>query len=183
MFKKLRYRLVIFLRMDDQVLEVIGLFSSVHVGKIQVSIAEPLRIGQASSIKVRSCMSVCVCFWLKVARTCLCYPGSLGCVGRERAPSRGWGTLATRTIDHHYHSQVSSPHASANSLIPFSLFFILLSLSLFSFSLILSLSVRIHYLSRTVRVQIWGRCYIILKCSSIFFTSFFNAWLYLINLN
>ena len=39
-------------RMDDKLLEVVGLYSSLHVGKIQVSLAEPLRLGQASEIKV-----------------------------------------------------------------------------------------------------------------------------------
>ena len=39
-------------RIDDELLEVVGLYSSLHVGKIQVSLAEPLRLGQASVIKV-----------------------------------------------------------------------------------------------------------------------------------
>ena len=39
-------------RIDDELLEVVGLYSSLHVGKIQVSLAEPLRLGQASEIKV-----------------------------------------------------------------------------------------------------------------------------------
>lgn len=39
-------------RMDDQLLEVVGLYSSLHVGKIQVSLGEPLRMGQAKQIKV-----------------------------------------------------------------------------------------------------------------------------------
>lgn len=39
--------------MDDKLLELVGLYSSFHVGKIQVSVAEPLRIGQAKSVKVR----------------------------------------------------------------------------------------------------------------------------------
>ena len=38
--------------MDDQLLEVVGLYSSLHVGKIQVSLGEPLRMGQAKQIKV-----------------------------------------------------------------------------------------------------------------------------------
>ena len=42
------------LRIDDELLEVIGLYSFLHVGKIQVSLAEPLRLGQASEIKVLS---------------------------------------------------------------------------------------------------------------------------------
>ena len=39
--------------MDDKQLEVIGLYSFLHVGKIQVSLAEALKIGQAREIKVR----------------------------------------------------------------------------------------------------------------------------------
>ena len=39
-------------RMDDQLLEVVGLYSSLHVGKIQVSLGEPLRMGQAKQVKV-----------------------------------------------------------------------------------------------------------------------------------
>jgi len=39
-------------RIDDELLEVVGLYSSLHVGKIQVSLAEPLRLGQASEIKI-----------------------------------------------------------------------------------------------------------------------------------
>ncbi len=38
--------------MDDQLLELIGLYSSFHIGKIQVSVAEPIRIGQAKNIQV-----------------------------------------------------------------------------------------------------------------------------------
>ena len=39
--------------MDDQLLEVVGLYSSIHIGKIQVSLSEALRLGQAKEIKVR----------------------------------------------------------------------------------------------------------------------------------
>ena len=39
-------------RMNDQLLEVVGLYSSLHVGKIQVSLGEALRMGQAKEIKV-----------------------------------------------------------------------------------------------------------------------------------
>ena len=42
-------------RMDDQLLEVVGLYSSLHVGKIQVSLGQPLRMGQAKEVKVRAC--------------------------------------------------------------------------------------------------------------------------------
>ena len=43
---------VILCRMDDNLLELVGLYSSFHVGKIQVSVAEPVRIGQAKNIQV-----------------------------------------------------------------------------------------------------------------------------------
>ena len=38
--------------MDDQLLEVVGLYSSLHVGRIQVSMADPIRLGQARHVKV-----------------------------------------------------------------------------------------------------------------------------------
>lgn len=41
-------------RMDDQLLEVVGLYSSLHVGRIQVSMADPIRLGQARQVKVHS---------------------------------------------------------------------------------------------------------------------------------
>ena len=39
-------------RIDDQLLEVVGLYSSLHVGKIQVSLDKPVRLGQASVVIV-----------------------------------------------------------------------------------------------------------------------------------
>lgn len=39
-------------RIDDQLLEVVGLYSSLHVGRIQVSMADPIRLGQAQHVKV-----------------------------------------------------------------------------------------------------------------------------------
>ena len=41
--------------MDDKVLEIVGLYSSFHMGKIQAAVAEPLQIGQAKSVKVLLC--------------------------------------------------------------------------------------------------------------------------------
>lgn len=38
--------------MDDKLVEVVGMYSSLHIGTIQVSLSEPLRIGQASEVKV-----------------------------------------------------------------------------------------------------------------------------------
>ena len=40
------------IRMDDKLVEVVGMYSSLHIGTIQVSLSEPLRIGQASEVKV-----------------------------------------------------------------------------------------------------------------------------------
>ena len=42
-------------RIDDQLLEVVGLYSSLHVGKIQVSLDKPVRLGQASVVTVSQC--------------------------------------------------------------------------------------------------------------------------------
>ncbi|XP_003382870.1 PREDICTED: diacylglycerol kinase epsilon-like [Amphimedon queenslandica] len=39
-------------RIDDKMVELVGLYSSFHIGKIQMSVAEPLKIGQAKSVKV-----------------------------------------------------------------------------------------------------------------------------------
>jgi diacylglycerol kinase (ATP) len=38
--------------MDDRMLEVVGLYSSFHVGRIQISASEPVRIGQSSNVKI-----------------------------------------------------------------------------------------------------------------------------------
>lgn len=40
-------------RIDDKLLEVVGVYSSLHVGRIQVSMADPVRLGQAREVKVR----------------------------------------------------------------------------------------------------------------------------------
>ena len=40
-------------RMDDKFLEVVGIYSSLHVGRIQVNMAYPVRLGQAKEVKVR----------------------------------------------------------------------------------------------------------------------------------
>ena len=46
--------LSICVRMDDGLVEVVGLYSSLHVGRIQVNVDEPIRIGQAKEVKVRT---------------------------------------------------------------------------------------------------------------------------------
>ena len=47
----------------DKMMELVGLYSSVHVGKILVSVAEPIKVGQAKSVKVitNECVGVHVC--------------------------------------------------------------------------------------------------------------------------
>ena len=47
--------------MDDRRLEVVGIYSSLHVGRIQVGVDEPLKIGQAREIKVIS-VEYCIRF-------------------------------------------------------------------------------------------------------------------------
>lgn len=39
---------------DDQMLEMVGLYSSLHVGRILVSMADPIRLGQAREVKVHA---------------------------------------------------------------------------------------------------------------------------------
>ena len=39
-------------KIDDQKLEVVGLYSSLHIARIQVSMADPVRLGQAQDVKV-----------------------------------------------------------------------------------------------------------------------------------
>lgn len=46
-------------RMDDELLEVVGVYSSLHVGRIQVSLAGPLKLGQAKKVKVCINFSSC----------------------------------------------------------------------------------------------------------------------------
>ena len=40
------------LRFDDGLLEVFALYSSFHIAQLQVGLAEPLRLGQAKTVKV-----------------------------------------------------------------------------------------------------------------------------------
>ena len=41
-------------RFDDGMVEVFALYSSFHIAQLQVGLAEPLRIGQGRSVKVRN---------------------------------------------------------------------------------------------------------------------------------
>ena len=43
--------LSLLLSINDGVLEVAGLYSSLHIARLQVNMADPLRLGQARSIK------------------------------------------------------------------------------------------------------------------------------------
>ena len=65
------------LSFSDGVLEVIGLYSFLHVGKIQVNLDQALRLGQAKSVTVSMCVCVCVCVCVRVrvrvhVRVCVC---------------------------------------------------------------------------------------------------------------
>ncbi len=46
-------------RVDDRLLEVVGIYSSLHVGRIQVKMADPVRLGQAREVKVGMRASEC----------------------------------------------------------------------------------------------------------------------------
>ena len=50
----LKFLTCVLFRLDDGLLEVIGLYSSLHIGAIQVQMDQPLRIGQAQCVKVRN---------------------------------------------------------------------------------------------------------------------------------
>ena len=52
------YCMCVLDRMDDRLIEVVGMYSSLHIGTIQVSLSEPLRIGQASEVKVTTLVVV-----------------------------------------------------------------------------------------------------------------------------
>ena len=43
---------VFYFRFNDGCLEVVGLYSSLHIAKLQVNLAEPIKLGQAKTIKV-----------------------------------------------------------------------------------------------------------------------------------
>lgn len=40
-------------RLDDGLLEVVGVFGSFHCAQIQVKLANPVRLGQAHTVRVR----------------------------------------------------------------------------------------------------------------------------------
>lgn len=41
-----------FFRFDDGLLEVFGVYSSFHIAQMQVSLSEPIRLGQARNVMV-----------------------------------------------------------------------------------------------------------------------------------
>ena len=43
---------MIFIRFDDGMLEVFGVYSSFHIAQMQVSLSEPMRLGQARNVMV-----------------------------------------------------------------------------------------------------------------------------------
>ena len=57
---------------NDGILEVAGLYSSLHIARLQVNMADPLRLGQARTVKVselsglvQGLLHVCFSFKLK----------------------------------------------------------------------------------------------------------------------
>ena len=49
-----------FFRFDDGMVEVFALYSSFHIAQLQVGLAEPLRLGQAKTVKVNNTRSTSV---------------------------------------------------------------------------------------------------------------------------
>ena len=125
-------------RMDDQLLEVVGLYSSLHVGKIQVSLGEPLRMGQAKQVKVSSSLSLSLSvpglshcpmnhlslshthththFLSPLTLTILFLSPSLSadCDSRECTSAGGWGAVAAGASYNHSQPLRTSPHAQKN---------------------------------------------------------------------
>ena len=89
-------------RMDDQLLEVMGLYSSLHVGRIQVSMADPIRLGQARQVKVH-----CHTLHFNDILTC----DLLDCIAGKCPRTSGWGAMATRTRLHLNYSPGSGLYA------------------------------------------------------------------------
>ena len=92
--------------MDDKLLEVVGLYSSFHVGRIQISVAEPLRIGQSNDIKVKNLP-------LEITQLHILIDYTQG----ECSSSSGWGTMATRTFYNHYISQRTNKYVEKSELL------------------------------------------------------------------
>ena len=51
-FERIGKCLVFVCRFDDGMVEVFALYSSFHIAQLQVGLAEPLRLGQAKTVKV-----------------------------------------------------------------------------------------------------------------------------------
>lgn len=52
-------------RLDDGLLEVVGVFGSFHCAQIQVKLANPLRLGQAHTVRVRPKYTRAVYFYIR----------------------------------------------------------------------------------------------------------------------
>lgn len=55
---KLIYCFLVF-SFSDGLLEVVGLYSSLHIAKVRVNLAEPVILGQARNVEVRLRHSIC----------------------------------------------------------------------------------------------------------------------------
>ena len=97
-------------RMNDQQLEVVGLYSAFHVGKIQVNLAEPLRLGQASEIKVIISPAALIWSHSQSTRTCpVLFPGYVTLYGMLKMLHTH--TTYTHTYTHHVHTLTRTTYA------------------------------------------------------------------------
>ena len=73
------------LRYDDGLVEVFALYSSFHIAQLQVGLAEPKRLGQAKTVKVR-----------KIASGNKEEEQSVGVLSSDGGKVSGWGCRAVR---------------------------------------------------------------------------------------
>lgn len=53
-------QLLLHFRFNDGYLEVAGLYSALHIAKLQMNLAEPVKLGRAKQVKVSNVMNVCL---------------------------------------------------------------------------------------------------------------------------
>ena len=62
-------------RWDDGVLEVMAVTSAFHMASLQVGLSSPIRLGQASTVKVKNCVT-----FVSAKRTPSAHSISTGCL-------------------------------------------------------------------------------------------------------
>lgn len=95
--------------------ELVGLYSSFHVGKIQVSVAEPIKIGQAKSVKVRSVFIAKSLFLVHYPYALLL----LDCFKRECSCTSWWWAVAAESFHYNCNSQWTSKYVEKSVLMSF----------------------------------------------------------------